>query len=150
MAPIPEPVSPLENLIRLALMMFLGIVAFFGADWSSSMNPPRDGDANSAQPSGSEVLTVIERVEPIILESYPYQIQLRVTGYQPDGCTFPVQVEQARDDSTVTVKIFRVLPPDILCTMQLVPYDETISLEGGFESGTYTIDVNGTIVELTL
>ena len=150
MSPLPEPVNPLENLIRLTLLFFLAMTAFFGGDWSDSVTPPPDSGASSAPPSGSEVLTVIDSVDPIVMESFPYQVQLHVTGYHPDGCTFPVQVEQERDGNTVRVRIYRVLPPDILCTMQLVPYDENISLEGGFEPGDYTIDVNGTIIELSL
>jgi hypothetical protein len=109
-----------------------------------------DGGTGGAQASGSESLTVIETVDAMILESFPVQISLHVTGYQPDGCTFPVQVEQTRDGNTISVKIYRILPPDIMCTMQLVPYDENIRLDGGFESGEYTIDVNGTVVTVKI
>ena len=148
----PDPVNPLENLIRLMLLIFLGFMAFFGRGGSSDINPPQRPDvtAGGAEASGSETLTVIEKVDALILESFPAQISLHVTGYQPDGCTFPVQVEQTRDGNTVSVKIYRILPPDIMCTMQLVPYDENIKLDGSFESGDYTIDVNGTVVDVKI
>src|SRR5262245_12197581 len=127
---VPEPINPLENLIRLLLFIFLGLAAFFSFDWSGGANPTPDGGASAAPPSGSEVLTIIEKIEPLVEEvSNTYQVTLHVTGYQPDGCTYPVQVEQTRDGNTVTIKIYRVLPPDILCTMQVVPYDENIPLE---------------------
>ena len=113
------------------------------------INPPPDGDASGALPSGSEVLTVIDSVDALILESDPPQINLHVSGYQPDGCTFPVEVEQSVEGNSINVRIYRVLPPDIMCTMQLVPYDDTISL-GSFESGAYTIDVNGTVITVNL
>jgi hypothetical protein len=151
MAPVPDPINPLDNLIRLMLFIFLGLAAFFGFNWRGDVNPPLDGGASGVQPSGSQVLTVIEKVEPLVEEvSNTYQLTLHVTGYQPDGCTFPVQVEQTRDGNTITVKIYRVLPPDIFCTMQLVIYDENIPLDGSFGSGDYTFDVNGTILNVSL
>ena len=146
----PEPINPLENLIRLMLLIFLGFMAFLGRGGGSDVNPPLDGNASGVQPSGSEVLTVVEKVDALIMESYPAQISLHVTGYQPDGCTFPVQVEQTREGNMVSVKIYRILPPDIMCTMQLVPYDENIKLDGSFESGEYTIDVNGMVVTVNI
>jgi hypothetical protein len=147
----PEPVgNPFENLIRLLLLVFFIFTSYFTIAGRSQtpLEPPVDG-TGGALPSGSEVLTVIESVDALILESAPPQINLHVTGYQPDGCTFPVQVEQSVDGNTITVRIYRVLPPDIMCTMQLVPYDVTIPL-GSFESGEYTIDVNGTVVTVNL
>ena len=146
----PDPVNPLENLIRLFLLIFLGFMAFFGRGGSSDINPPHRDNTGGAQASGSETLTVIENVDAMILESFPAQISLHITGYQPDGCTFPVQVEQTREGNIVSVKIYRILPPDIMCTMQLVPYDENIKLDGSFESGDYTIDVNGTVVDVKI
>ena len=71
---------------------------------------------------------------------------MHLMGYQPDGCKFPVQVEQTRSGDSVTVKIYRIVPTDVMCTMDLNPYDDTITLDGTFESGTYTVDVNGTVV----
>jgi hypothetical protein len=146
----PEPINPLENLIRLLLLIFLGLTAFFGRSGGNDINQPPDVNSGGAQASGSQVLTVIDKVDAMVLESFPAQISLHVTGYQPDGCTFPVQVEQTRDSNTVSVKIYRILPPDIMCTMQLVPYDENIKLDGSFESGEYTIDVNGTVITVKI
>ena len=148
----PEPVgNPFENLIRLMLLIFFIFTSYLTIGGRSDMSaePPRDGSASGELPSGSEVLTVIETVDALILESAPPQINLHVTGYQPDGCTFPVQVEQSVEGSTITVRIFRVLPPDIMCTMQLVTYDDTIPL-GSFDSGEYTIDVNGMVITVNI
>lgn len=148
----PEPVNPFEDLIRLLLLIFFAFSAYFtvGGQGTAPAQPSRDeGVGGGAPPSGSEVLTVIDSVDALILESAPPQINLHVTGYQPDGCTFPVQVEQSQEGNTITVRIFRVLPPDIMCTMQLVSYDETIPL-GSFESGEYSIDVNGTVITVNV
>ena len=77
---------------------------------------------------------------------------------QPDGPRISVSVENVmapvlvfnRDGNTVSVKIYRILPPGIMCTMQLVPYDENIKLDGSFDSGEYRIDVNGTVVNVKI
>lgn len=97
----------------------------------------------------NRVPVAIENVEVVVLESYPMQLQLNVTGYH-DGCEFPVQVEQRREGNTVTVEIYREMPADTVCPMIAIPYEATIALEGGFESGTYTLHVNEYVTEIDL
>lgn len=97
---------------------------------------------------GVESLTIIEKIETQVSASMPATITLQISGYHPDGCQFPVQVQQTWDGNRVTVKIFRIMPPDIMCTMQLNPYIDSITLDDTFDSGAYTIDVNGTLVEI--
>lgn len=144
-----DPVNPIDILVRILVILFL---VFFGT--MSVVRVPEDGavggDLGQGGGASNRSLTVIEQVETLVLEADPYQITLNVTGYQPDGCDLPVIVEQSRDGSTVYIEIYRELPPDLFCTMQLVPYAETIKLEGGFESGTYQINVNGVMVEVKL
>jgi hypothetical protein len=152
MAIDPDPTNPFEFIFRIMLALFLGIAVSMNFNPSSG-GSGGGGDVNPGEPQGAQpakVLTVVEAVDALLLESLPVQITLHVTGYQPDGCEFPVLVEQRRDGNTVTVKIYRELPPDILCTMQLLPYDENIRLDGGFEPGEYTIDVNGFVVTVTI
>lgn len=102
----------------------------------------------TAEVGGRQSLTVIEQIETQVSNTVPATITLEVSGYQPDGCKFPVRVQQSRVDTQVTVKIYRIVPINVMCTMDLNPYKDTITLEGTFESGDYTIDVNGTIVEV--
>jgi inhibitor of cysteine peptidase len=86
----------------------------------------------------------------MLLESFPVQINLQVSGYQPDGCDFPVQVEQRRQGNEVFVDIYREVPLAVMCPAVVLPYEEIIPLEGGFESGTYTIHVNDQVVEVQI
>lgn len=129
----------MEIIIRLLILLFLAI---FGVSTEVG-EPPRPQET-------FESLTHIESVEAVVLESAPAQIQLHITGFQPNGCDFPVLVEQGRSGNTVTLKIYRNIPQDIMCTAVLVEYNETITLDGTFEPGTYTIDVNGFVVEVTI
>jgi hypothetical protein len=110
-------------------------------------------EAESSVPEEGNIMqvdTVVESVDVLVLESFPMQLNLVVKGYQPDGCDFPVQVEQVRDGNTVTVHIYRQVPQDSICPMMIVGYDATIALEGGFESGSYTINVNDQTVNVDL
>jgi hypothetical protein len=96
------------------------------------------------------VLHTIESVDALLMKSKPVQIMLKVKGYQPDGCEMPVQIEQSREGNTVKVEIFRELAPDTACPMVIKQYDETIKLDGNFEPGSYSIDVNGTVITVQI
>lgn len=88
----------------------------------------------------------ITDVQVLIAESFPVQVMLQITGYQPDGCTFPVQVDHSVEGRTVTVDIYRVLPIDIMCAAVIVNYNETLNL-GSLPAGRYTFIVNEVVVE---
>jgi inhibitor of cysteine peptidase len=94
--------------------------------------------------------TVIENVDVLVLESYPMQLHLQVTGYQPDGCDLPVIIEQRREDNEIFVDIYREQSAAMTCPAGTVPYEAKIPLEDGFTSGTYTIHVNDFVTEITI
>ncbi|NWF70276.1 MAG: hypothetical protein HXY40_14415 [Chloroflexi bacterium] len=87
--------------------------------------------------------TVIESVQPLILEAYPMHLVLQVSGYHPDGCEFPVIVEQAIGGSAITVRIYRQVPIDVMCPAVIVPYQANITVDGTFTGGIYSVTVNG-------
>ena len=128
-------------LIRLLLALFYGF--FLGQE--TSVTTPLASDANNFRS-----YTLIESVDVVVMESFPMQINLVVTGTQPDGCQLPVIVTQAREGNTVTVEIYRDMPMDMICTAVLVPYEDTIRLDGGFESGSYTFHINDVVIERDL
>jgi hypothetical protein len=153
----------MELLYRLLmlLLMLLGVIPVsvstkpdtqVGASAQEVEVTPVTGDDGQMDDNGSIIPNplVIENVETIVMESYPYQVSITVTGYQPDGCSFPVVVEQGRDGSTVTVSIYRELDLRVMCPQVITPYVETIPLDGGFESGSYTIQVNDYTLTLEL
>ncbi len=128
-------------LLRLLLLLFLGSTSNAGS--APAVPVPPEGPT-------MRVDHIIETVDVMVLESFPMQLRLQLTGYQPDGCNFAVQVEQAREGNTIRVHIFRDVPEDVACPMMIVGYEDTIALEGSFEPGTYTIDVNGVITTIDL
>jgi hypothetical protein len=144
-----------ESLLFLLLLLLLGACGFLMAlggvqtpiapvtavptmatPTSTPFPPPTEtGDTFQSD-------TMIESVEVLILKSFPMQLQLHVIGYQPDGCDYPVHVEQNIISTTIHVQIFRNLPLAVICPASIVPYDETIAIEGSFTGGIYTINVN--------
>jgi inhibitor of cysteine peptidase len=137
-----------EIIIRILILLF---TLLFGVQQDVGTPPPLIEGTSPA--SGEETIrsfTVIESVDALLLESFPVQINLQVNGYQPDGCDFPVQVEQRREGNEVFVDIYRDVPLAVMCPAMLVGYEETIHLDGGFESGTYTIHVNDQTIEVTI
>jgi hypothetical protein len=89
-----------------------------------------------------KVLTNIFRVDVKVMESQPMRISLDVEGEHPDGCEYPVIVDQTRQGNTVDIEVYREVPADVICPMILKPYRDRISVDGSFESGEYTINVN--------
>src|SRR5262245_11559753 len=120
-------------------LLLLISLFFFGTTSTVQQPPP-------AEPT-MQIDHTIENVEALILESYPMQLQLHVTGYH-DGCDYPTQVEQSITGSTINVRIFREMPLAVACPAIAVPYDETISVEGSFTGGTYTVNVNNFTTEV--
>ena len=86
-----------------------------------------------------KVLTNIFQVDARVAGE---RINLAVEGEHPDGCDYPVQVDQRRDGNGVRVAIYREIPADVFCPMILQPYKDVIELEGAFAAGDYTIHVN--------
>ena len=106
-------------------------------------------------PAGPEVKgrAAVERVEVIILESFPVQVNAVAHGWLGDGCTRVDTVTQRRDleKRTFTVEITTLRPRDAVCTLIARPLEQTIALDVyGLPAGTYTVDVNGVTATFTL
>lgn len=139
--------------MEIIILILTLLLAFF-VPVEPSSTPPDPITATPIPPQTGEdtfrSYTVIESVDALLLESFPVQINLQVSGYQPDGCDYPVKVEQRREGNEVFVEIYRELPLAVACPAVLREYRETIHLEGGFQPGAYTIHVNDQVIEVTI
>jgi hypothetical protein len=96
------------------------------------------------------VPTVIEQVKAGLVDAYPVKVELHVTGYQPDGCRVPVQIEEKRQGRKLMVQIYREVDVDEVCPANIVPFETGIMLGADFISGDYTVVVNDYVLNLTL
>jgi hypothetical protein len=161
-----EPLPPTDWLIRLILIFGAFVYGTFAISSPPDMGRmPPSPDVIVVSPSvdrpigvlvpmnglpAGASLHLIETVDILVMESFPMQVALNVTGYIPDGCSAPTEILQSRDGNMVVIRVFRSLPPDAICTAMAAMYSETIHVEGGFTSGNYTFDVNGLIVQIDL
>ena len=86
-----------------------------------------------------KVLTNISQVDVTVAGQ---RLSLAIAGEHPDGCDFPVIVDQRRDGSRVQIEVYREVPADVFCPMILQPYQDSLQIDGTFAAGEYTIQVN--------
>ena len=88
-------------------------------------------------------LASVDEIEILILESFPFQINVTASGNLPDPCTEISEVLQKKEGNTffITIKTYR--SPGF-CIQVLAPFEEIIPLEVyGLPAGTYIVNVNG-------
>jgi inhibitor of cysteine peptidase len=115
-------------------------------------NEPVSSDDPTTEPTepviaGDQVEGVapVERVDVLIMESFPVQVSASVAGYLPDGCTTLAEPRVSFDGAnTFTVVLPTTRPADAMCTEAIVDFDTSIPLPvEGLPKGIYTVDVNG-------
>ncbi|HNS50303.1 MAG TPA: hypothetical protein PKO09_03890 [Anaerolineae bacterium] len=93
----------------------------------------------------------VDAIDILILESFPVQVQVRVSGNLPDGCTELGETAQERQGTAFTVTLGTVRPAHALCTEALVPFETTVALDVlGLKAGQYAVAVNGVSGTFTL
>lgn len=123
----------------------LGLLGLFATELpEAALEAVRTGLESEEQvvSQSDKVLTNIFRVNVAVMESWPMRIRLDVAGEHPDGCEYPVIVAQSRRGNTIRIEVYREVPADVVCPMILKPYSDTILVDGSFESGDYSIQVN--------
>ena len=82
----------------------------------------------------------------VIRESYPPQISLMISGSLPTPChQLRAEVHEPDPDNRISIDVYTVVDPDMMCTQVLKPFSEGINL-GTFPSGHYSVWVNGASV----
>ena len=85
----------------------------------------------------------IEYTEILLLESYPVQINLLITGTLPDPChKLRAEAFPADDQNRIDVDVYSVFDSGEMCIQVLEPFEATIPL-GAYSVGTYSIWLNG-------
>ncbi len=93
----------------------------------------------------------VESIDIMILESFPVQVHVNVTGYLGDGCTTLGDIETTQEGDTFVMTITTQRLTDAICTQQLVGFEENVALDvQGLPAGTYTVNANGITNTFTL
>lgn len=86
----------------------------------------------------------VETTDILLMESFPVQVALHLTGTLPTPCHQAVwEVED--DGTTIAVRLASITEPDVLCAQVLEPFDISIPL-GDFESGRRVVTLNGAAI----
>lgn len=129
--------------LSVFLILFAALIAACGGTAIAAPVDPTEPAVNfPAQDIVQPAL--VESAEVRILESFPVQVQVEVTGLLSNGCaalTEPVQVNG--DDNTITITLNESYPADAACTLAMVPFTEVISVDVlGLPAGDYVVVVN--------
>ena len=112
--------------------------------------PSQPGQGQTPDQTAPNLLTV-EKVDVIIMESFPPQITVKVDGWLPDGCSEVGDITQQRDGFTIDVTITIRRLSTGACIAIAPQVSRSIRLNGSFaESGAYTVRVNGVAKSFTL
>lgn len=90
-------------------------------------------------------------VDVRVLESFPVQIHVGVTGVLADACTSFASAEVTRTDDTFVVTVYTTRPADRMCAQVVSQFTEVVPLDVvGLPAGTYAVEVNGVRGSFTL
>jgi inhibitor of cysteine peptidase len=107
-----------------------------------------------SNPSGETFthgLAHIDRIEIFLLESFPVQVHVHISGLLQDSCTARDDMTQWRSGNTFFVRITTIRPTDAICADMVTPFEERLALDVyGVPAGTYRVDVNGVQETFTL
>jgi hypothetical protein len=85
----------------------------------------------------------VESTDILILESFPPQFNLHLTGSLPTPCNELRMVAQPPDaQNQIQVEVYSLVEPGKVCAQVLQPFDVSLPL-GSFATGSYAVLVNG-------
>lgn len=150
-----EALVPLEETVDLDIQgleagTYTVVAQDKQATFTLNVNNVLSGEGQAAKYSyGSQAR--VESMSINIMESFPVQVSVTMSGYLPDGCTKIYEITAPREEQTFTIDIVTRKPVDVACTMALVPFEETISLDvEGLAAGEYTVQYGDLIETFTL
>ena len=135
-------------------LIFFSILTILLGSCNRATTPdetPTAVPVTSAPISGEEIRedAMVERVEVLILESFPVQVSVQISGSLPDSCTEVVSTNVEQQGQRYLVLITTARPADKECAQVIRPFTETVSLDVlGRPAGDYQVLVNGVEFQL--
>lgn len=126
--PYPEPSEPKED-VPEELDNPLPVLPAQDHEYA-----PKPGDATL-----EKGIVYIEYTEILLLESYPVQVNLLLSGNLPNPChKLRVIAYPADDQNRIDVEVYSVFKSGEMCTQVLDPFEATIPL-GAYTEGVYSV-----------
>ena len=147
-----------KRLVLLLIMAGLLVACSGNIDPTPASTPaPTNVPATPTQalstPTGETVRgqARVDSIQILTQESFPVQVDVRVRGELPDGCTMVDEVITQQTGTTFQSVVGTIRPGDAVCTAAVVPFEEVVPLDVlGLDAGTYTVTVNGISGSFTL
>lgn len=106
----------------------------------SPMTAPTDTPAEA--PFAGDIR--VDRIEVLILESFPVQVRVVAKGQVRDGCVKIERVVEAREGNTFQVTLVTERLANARCTDEPQPFEQDFALDVvGLKAGVYTVTVHG-------
>jgi inhibitor of cysteine peptidase len=127
------------------LLLTLSLSLLFAACSPPTGTPPADSPAASDNKD-----VIIDDLQIQIMESFPVQVAVVVTGSLLDGCVVLDTIEYVHHDEMFTLTPESHREGDV-CTEALVPFEERVVLDvEGLAAGTYQVVIGDVSADFTL
>jgi hypothetical protein len=123
---------------KLAILILAALLV----SCAPAMTAPTD------EPQGGAVY--INSADLLIMESYPVQVMLHITGDLPTPCHafhYAYQIGNDSDRFRIDVTAWSEADPAAMCAQVLQPFEENVNIPmAGAADGTYSVYLNGELV----
>lgn len=128
-------------------LVLLAVILLAACSPLAASEPGRPTPGGKPQESGP---VFVDSTDLLIMESYPVQVSLQITGNLPTPCHsfhFSYEIGTGSDSNRIDVTVWSESDPSRMCTQVLEPFDESIPLDmAGAADGTYSMYLNGELV----
>ncbi len=126
------------------LILAAGMVIAGCARTTEPIPPPEvPHSPGTGEPEGTRGPVYVESTELLMAESFPVQGRLQLSGSLPTPChALKWEVHGPDSAGRIEVVLYSLADPDLACIQVLEPFEASIPL-GSFESGSYTVSLNG-------
>jgi hypothetical protein len=85
----------------------------------------------------------LDEADILVLESFPVQIVLHLSGQLPSPChNLRANLAEPDKENRIEIEVFSLIDPGVMCAQVVKDFETRINL-GSFPSGSYTVWVNG-------
>ena len=130
------------------LVLLIALLAVAGCAQGGAPEPSEPNDPGSTSPIGAPAY--VDEAQLIIMESYPVQVAVVISGNLPTPChalRHQVEMQDFGAEKRVDITVSSEAQPDAICTQVLEPFKAQISLDlANAPDSLYTVYVNGELV----